>query len=91
MVLDLDERRGTAKVDHGDGIEREVIIGISTERLKRGDIVLVHAGVIISKLTKEGLIEQVNFFKDILGEEAGEADLVRVYQSVLELAERLGG
>jgi len=87
----LDERRGTAKVDYGDGIEREVIVGIGSEKLRRGDIVLVHAGVIISKLTREGILEQISFFREVLGEEAEAADLIKVYQAVLELAERLGG
>lgn len=91
VILELDENRGVARVDHGDGVEREVIVGISSERLRRGDIVLVHAGVIISKLTRESILEQINFFREILGGEAEEADLVRVYQVVLELAERIGG
>lgn len=89
-MVELDEQRGVARVDHGDGILREVIVGISSERLRKGDIVLVHAGVVISKLTREGLIEQISFFREVLGEEADEAELVKAYQSVLELAERLG-
>ncbi len=91
VVLEVDESRPVAKVDHGDGVVREVIIGISGERLRRGDIVIVHAGVIVSRISKEGLLEQVNFLREILAEEAHEADLVKAYEAVLELAERVGG
>lgn len=89
MVLEVSEDGFTAKVDYGDGIAREVILGIGSERIERGDVVIVHAGVIVSKITREGVLEQINFLKEILGEEADEASLVKAYQAVLELAERI--
>lgn len=87
--MEVDENGNTARVDYGDGLLREVIIGIESERVRKGDVVIVHAGVIVSKMTREGVLEQINFLKEVLGEEADEASLVKTYQAVLELAERL--
>ncbi|MCC6040359.1 MAG: HypC/HybG/HupF family hydrogenase formation chaperone [Thermofilum sp.] len=89
VVVEVDENGHTARVDYGDGLLREVIIGIESERVRKGDVVIVHAGVIVSKMTREGVLEQINFLKEVLGEEADEASLVKTYQAVLELAERL--
>ncbi len=55
VVKKILEDKITALVDFGDGIDREVVIGISDEEIREGDIVLVHAGVIISKIDKEDL------------------------------------
>jgi hydrogenase expression/formation protein HypC len=44
-----------ALVDYGDGIDREVIIGVSDEDIKVGGLVIVHAGVIISKIDEKDL------------------------------------
>lgn len=89
VVVDVDEGSLVAKVDFGDGIIREAVIGISSDRISRGDIVVVHAGVIISKLTPEGVLEHIEFIKEILGESSREA--VNTYQSLLSLAKLLKG
>jgi len=91
VILDVDGEGFKARVDYGDGIAREVIIGIGGDRVERGDIVIVHAGVIVSKMTREGVLEQIAFLKEVLGEEADEASLLKAYQAVLELAETLKG
>jgi hydrogenase expression/formation protein HypC len=89
VVVDINLESMLAKVDFGDGILRDAIIGISEERVSRGDIVLVHAGVVISKLSVEGIMEQLRLLKDIFGEEARE--LYGLYANLLSLAESLKG
>ncbi|AFH43002.1 HypC/HybG/HupF family hydrogenase formation chaperone [Fervidicoccus fontis] len=54
-----------AIVDYGDGIQREVINAIPDENIQAGDTVLVHAGVIISKIDKNELEEQIEFLEGI--------------------------
>ncbi len=76
-----------AKVDYGDGIIREVFVGISEGRVEPGDLVMVHAGVIITKLTPEGVVEQIEFIKSVVGEEA--SAWVSMYENILKLAEEL--
>jgi hydrogenase expression/formation protein HypC len=87
VVVDVNEESMLAKVDFGDGILRDAIVGIGEERVSRGDIVLVHAGVIISKLSSERVMEQLRFLQDIFGGEGGE--LYRFYTNLLSLAESL--
>ncbi|MEM3980764.1 MAG: HypC/HybG/HupF family hydrogenase formation chaperone [Ignisphaera sp.] len=41
VVLDVDEGKLIAKVDFGDGIVREAMVGISSDRISKGDIVVV--------------------------------------------------
>lgn len=91
VIIDVDEDSGIAKVDYGDGVVREALIGISEERVARGDIVIIHAGVIISKLSIEGLYEQIEFLKQLLGDEydSSSEGLVVLYQNVAQIAERL--
>ncbi|MEM1685071.1 MAG: HypC/HybG/HupF family hydrogenase formation chaperone [Acidilobaceae archaeon] len=89
IVIDVDEIRMNAKVDFGDGVVREAAIGISEERVSKGDIVIVHAGIIISKFTEEGVKEQIMFFKELLGDEAEE--IIGIYENLLELARALKG
>ncbi len=86
VVIDIDESNMLAKVDFGDHILRDAIIGISEERVSRGDIVLVHAGVVISKLSVEGVMEQIRFLKEFFGEEV---ELYNFYVNLLNLAEEL--
>ncbi|NAZ25907.1 MAG: hydrogenase expression/formation protein HypC [Thermofilum sp.] len=90
VVLELSQDGSIAKVDYGDGVVREVFVGITEEKLSRGDIVMVHAGVIISKLTPEGLREEIEFINGIL-QEAGESEnlLAQLRQNVIELAEKI--
>ena len=85
VVLETD---GTiAKVDYGDGVTREVFIGISEGKVAKGDLVMVHAGVIIAKLTEEGILEQISFIREVLGEES--VAMTKTYENILRLAEEL--
>lgn len=70
LVLEVDYDSMTAVVDFGDGVSRKVLLGISEERVNRGDIVMVHAGVIVSKVGLIELTEQVEFFRELLGPDA---------------------
>ncbi|MEZ0346830.1 MAG: HypC/HybG/HupF family hydrogenase formation chaperone [Infirmifilum sp.] len=87
VVLDISG--ATAKVDYGDGIPREVFIGISEGKLEKGELVMVHAGVIISKLTPEGVLEQISFIREVIGEE--DTPWTQMYEKILKLAEELRG
>ncbi|MEM4868761.1 MAG: HypC/HybG/HupF family hydrogenase formation chaperone [Ignisphaera sp.] len=88
VVVYVDEESMTAKVDFGDGMLRDVVIGVASERISRGDIVLVHAGVIISKLSAEGILEHIAFLREVLGEEFSES-YVEIYRNIVRLAEEL--
>lgn len=89
IVVEIDESSMMAKVDYGDGILRDVLIGISSEKLSKGDIVIVHAGVIISKLSPEGVLEHINFIKELLGEDT--LGIVDSFQALISLAKTLRG
>ncbi|MEL9929559.1 MAG: HypC/HybG/HupF family hydrogenase formation chaperone [Sulfolobales archaeon] len=60
------EDRIRALVDFGDGIDHEVVIGISDEEIREGDTVIVHAGVIISKISEEDLREHMEYVEALL-------------------------
>ncbi len=85
VVIDINEDSCIVKVDYGDGIVRETLLGISDEKIARGDVVMVHAGVIISKLSIEGLYEQIEFIRQLLNDvennQASEG-LVQLYQNI---------
>ncbi len=51
-----------AEVDLGGGTIKRVAIGV--DNVKPGDYVMVHAGVIIEKLTREGVIENLKFIAE---------------------------
>jgi hydrogenase expression/formation protein HypC len=51
-----------AEVDLGGGTIKKVAIGV--DNVKPGDYVMVHAGVIIEKLSKEGVIENLKFIAE---------------------------
>lgn len=87
VVLEVSSDGLTATVDYGDGVARRALVGVSRERLSRGDIVVVHAGVVISKLEQSGLREQIEFLREVMGEE----EIVKLYESLLELSSALGG
>jgi len=89
VVVNIDENGMVAKVDFGDGIEREVFIGISNEKISKGDIVIVHAGVIISKYTYEGFLEHIELLREILGEDSKQ--LVNMYNALLSIAKLIKG
>jgi hydrogenase expression/formation protein HypC len=89
VVVDIDENGMIAKVDFGDGIVHEVFIGIANERISKGDIVIVHAGVIISKFTYEGFVEHIEFLKEVLGEDLQQ--YINMYNALLSLAKLVKG
>uniref|UniRef100_A0A7C5XFY6 HypC/HybG/HupF family hydrogenase formation chaperone n=1 Tax=Ignisphaera aggregans TaxID=334771 RepID=A0A7C5XFY6_9CREN len=92
VVIDVNEDDNIVKIDYGDGVLREALLGISEERISRGDIVMVHAGVVISKLTVEGLYEQIEFIRglirDFQSDESSE-ELIRLYENIIQLANKL--
>lgn len=89
LILEVRRKDMTALVDYGDGVPREVLIGISEERVEPGDIVIVHAGVVVSKMSREEVVEQIEFFEEALGEEA--EGFVEVYKNILEKHKALKG
>ncbi|MCS7110648.1 MAG: HypC/HybG/HupF family hydrogenase formation chaperone [Ignisphaera sp.] len=94
VVIDIDEGSGIVKIDYGDGIVREALLGISEERVARGDIVVIHAGVVVSKFSIEGLYEQIEFIRKLLNDFEDNSSLeglIVLYQNVIQLAERLKG
>lgn len=70
IILEVDYETMTAIVDYGDGVPRKVLLGIAEERVNKGDLVMVHAGVVVSKLGAEELAEQIRFFRELLGPDA---------------------
>ncbi len=50
-------------VDFG-GVKREAIVGV--EALSAGDYVLVHAGVVISKLSEEDVLVNMSLYRDLV-------------------------
>lgn len=89
LILEVRRKDMTALVDYGDGVPREVLIGISEERVEPGDIVIVHAGVVVSKMSREEVVEKIEFFEEALGEEA--EGFVEVYKNILEKHKALKG
>jgi len=81
LVLNVNYDNMTATIDYGDGVPRTVIIGILDHVIEYGDLVIVHAGVIVSKITEEELLEQVEFFREILGENT---QLTQIYEKLIE-------
>jgi len=64
-VLRVDRENSIAVVDFGDGIPREAIIGMSPEELNEGDLVVVHAGVVISKIDVNEIEETVKMLESV--------------------------
>ncbi|MEM0000550.1 MAG: HypC/HybG/HupF family hydrogenase formation chaperone [Desulfurococcaceae archaeon] len=89
IILDVDYGNMTATVDYGDGVPRSVLIGISEEKVKRGDIVVVHAGVVVSRMSEDEILEQIRFFKEALGEEF--VSIASTYISLLEKSRVIKG
>ena len=78
-----------AVVDFGDGVLREVDAG-AIEDLKPGDLVIVHAGVIIEKLKgeeAEEIVRNIEEFISVLEKRAEE--LAELYQ-ILGIEEEPG-
>lgn len=59
---------GIAWVDPGDGVERPAVIGIDESALQPGDLVMVHAGVIIAKVDLATLKESMEMWKQMARE-----------------------
>lgn len=94
VILEIRTGEGVAIVDYGDGVPREAVIGISGEDLSPGDIVIVHAGVVISKLRPEDAIESMRLMIEAAEALAGVEEAARVreaYERILRLAEQLRG
>ncbi len=62
VVVEIDKENNIAIVDFG-GVRQEVLVGV--EDVKPGDVVLVHAGLIISKVDMEALEEYKKLIEEI--------------------------
>jgi hydrogenase expression/formation protein HypC len=56
---------GIAYIDPGDGVERPAVIGIDEKELQTGDLVMVHAGVIITRVDLSTLKESMDMWKQM--------------------------
>ncbi|MCS7143580.1 MAG: HypC/HybG/HupF family hydrogenase formation chaperone [Archaeoglobaceae archaeon] len=77
------------EIDYGDGVLRRVIIGISEEKLKKGDLVLVHAGVVISKLSYEDASTTAEMLRDIARTAGEGSELLEHYEKILKLSKEV--
>jgi len=77
---------GIAVVDFGDGVLREVDAG-AIEDLKPGDLVIVHAGVIIEKLKPEEAERIVKTLEEFINELEKRAE---EFEDLLKLIEEEG-
>ncbi|MDK2796102.1 MAG: hydrogenase expression/formation protein HypC [Archaeoglobaceae archaeon] len=80
-----------AKIDYGDGVLRRVIVGIAEERLKKGDLVIVHAGVVISKLSYDDATKTAELLRDIATTAGESPELLEHYERILKLSRDFGG
>lgn len=62
-----------ALVDFGDGVLREVDAG-AIDDLRPGDLVIVHAGVVIEKINEERAKEMIQLFEEFISELERKAD-----------------
>ena len=81
IPAEVKEIRGhVALVDFGDGVLREVDAGAIGD-LKPGDLVVVHAGVIIEKLKPEEAEEITRIIMEFINELEKKADeLLKIYE-----------
>ncbi len=85
VPAEVKEVRGDiALVDFGDGVLREVY-GATLEDVKPGDIVIVHAGMIIEKLKPERAQEMIKAITEFI------EDLEAKARQILEYVEGGGG
>lgn len=82
----------TAIVDFGGGVEREVLV--ATSNVRSGDYVLVHAGIIVSKIRRDEVAKVLDAYKEMAVQMAIEEGLKRedaekYYDKVLQ--DILGG
>jgi len=78
-----------ADIDYGDGVMRRAIVGIAGERLKRGDLVIVHAGVIIARLSYEDASKTAEMLRDIALTAGESPELLEHYERVLKLSKEM--
>ncbi|TDA26128.1 MAG: hydrogenase expression/formation protein HypC [Archaeoglobi archaeon] len=78
-----------AEIDYGDGVPRRVIVGIAEERLKKGDLVIVHAGVVITKLSYEDASKTAEMLRDIAATAGEASELLEHYKRILRLSKDL--
>ncbi|MEM3546458.1 MAG: HypC/HybG/HupF family hydrogenase formation chaperone [Candidatus Bathyarchaeia archaeon] len=62
-----------AYVDFGGGVKREVLVAVSD--LKDGDYVIVHAGIVISKVDREEALKVLEAYMDMAVQQAREDGL----------------
>lgn len=60
----VEVRDDIAVVDFGNGMLKEVLIA-TDERIEAGDLVLVHAGTVISKVDEEWLALTVEIYEEL--------------------------
>lgn len=65
----------TALVDFGGGVEREVLVAASD--VHSGDYVLVHAGIIVSKIRRDEMVKILDAYKEMAVQMAVEEGLKR--------------
>lgn len=84
----LDET--TAEVDFGDGMPKRVVLGISASDVQPGAAVLVHAGVIVSRLSYEQIEEVISYIEELaaIAGEAPPQDLIERLKSLFREARR---
>ncbi|MCX8172744.1 MAG: HypC/HybG/HupF family hydrogenase formation chaperone [Archaeoglobaceae archaeon] len=80
-----------AEIDYGDGIFRKVLIGIEEERIRKGDLVIVHAGVIISKLSYEDVAMTAEMLRDIAMTAGETSEMLEHYNRILSLSKEVRG
>ena len=59
----VEEVRGITAIADFGGIKREILVGVKD--LQPGDLVMVHAGMAIGKLTEEAVIENLMVYKEL--------------------------
>ncbi|MEM4842775.1 MAG: HypC/HybG/HupF family hydrogenase formation chaperone, partial [Acidilobaceae archaeon] len=82
-----------AEVDFGDGVTRRAILGLSSDKVSSGDVVIVHAGVIVSKLTYEEIEDLMRYLLELssLAGEDPPQDLMKKLEKILEAAKTAKG
>lgn len=94
VVVEIHPDKGVAMVDYGDGKPREAYIGVDPASLKPGDLVIIHAGVVISTVRTEEVAETMRLLEEaarqLEGDEAGE-EVRRLYERLIELSRELAG
>ncbi|MEM1873837.1 MAG: HypC/HybG/HupF family hydrogenase formation chaperone [Acidilobaceae archaeon] len=82
----------TAEVDFGDGVPRRAVLGLDPSRVSSGDAVIVHAGVVVSKLSYEEIEDVIRYLEELASLTGDEPprDIIEKLRRVLEAARRAG-